>query len=589
MRKLLFIAVAITSIFVACRKTEFDRTVTGEALGTFRLQSPSPGTNLVLNAATPNQQVEISWTGARPGLATLPTYRWVATMGDNMNFEAPYLSVPASDSGADTRLVLTYKQIDDLLKAKGVAEGATVTLNWTVIADNNKNSVVRSDDVFTISITRFSDGATPFVLLGPASSGTNMEINPSSTTDNFTFNWTKSVAANAGAPVRYRVYFYTDDDAMTPVFSMLSNNTGVDSLLTISYKAFSDSLSAHGYNDFGAAARLRWRVAATSGNWTQWSDYTNQISVVRLVRMYLVGSINGWDINAPLEMIADKKPDRMGKVFYTYISLAANDEFKFVREVGNWGSAYGNTGGSAGSYTTAINQGGNFTVPAAGVYRLTIDAGSNMAYVQQKQVGVVGGMQGWNPSAPIYGGLAARNKFIIILAGTNNEEFKFHDGPAWDNSTPDKARWWGKGAADGLLDNDGNGGNLVANGVPRTRAIWNGTDPQQVKYEISSASEMRVVGDGMNGVNAWDPGSSPQMTYAGNGVWTITLSLLANKDIKFVAGNAWGAFDYEDAGAGPVAGTRRLKWEGGDNFKTPATAGSYTITLNEHTQTVSIN
>jgi starch-binding outer membrane protein SusE/F len=81
------------------------------------------------------------------------------------------------------------------------------------------------------------------------------------------------------------------------------------------------------------------------------------------------------------------------------------------------------------------------------------------------------------------------------------------------------------------------------------------------------------------------------MTYAGNGVWTITLALKANKDIKFLAGNAWGAFDYEDASGGSQAtGTpRSIQWNGGPNFKTPTTAGTYTITLNENTQTVTIN
>ena len=74
-------------------------------------------------------------------------------------------------------------------------------------------------------------------------------------------------------------------------------------------------------------------------------------------------------------------------------------------------------------------------------------------------------------------------------------------------------------------------------------------------------------------------------------MWSITLTLVAGKDIKFLAGNAWGAFDYEDNSGGSTAtGTpRKIKWEGGDNFKTPATTGSYTITLNEYTQTVTIN
>ena len=112
-----------------------------------------------------------------------------------------------------------------------------------------------------------------------------------------------------------------------------------------------------------------------------------------------------------------------------------------------------------------------------------------------------------------------------------------------------------------------------------------------VKYEMSPAPEMSVVGNGVKGVPDWNPGDRQQITNAGNGVWTITLTLIADKDIKFLACNDWGAFDYEDNSGGSTAtGTaRKIKWEGGDNFKTPTTTGSYTITLNEHTQTVTIN
>lgn len=80
------------------------------------------------------------------------------------------------------------------------------------------------------------------------------------------------------------------------------------------------------------------------------------------------------------------------------------------------------------------------------------------------------------------------------------------------------------------------------------------------------------------------------MTYSGNGIWTITLNLIGNKEIKFLAGNAWGAFDYEDNSGGSQGSTpRAIRWDGGPNFRTPAASGSYTITLNEYTQTVTIN
>ena len=63
--------------------------------------------------------------------------------------------------------------------------------------------------------------------------------------------------------------------------------------------------------------------------------------------------------------------------------------------------------------------------------------------------------------------------------------------------------------------------------------------------------------------------------------WTITIALKAKKDIKFLVGNAWGAFDYEDnSGQSQRYATgvdKPIKWEGGNNFKTPTTAGGHHI------------
>ena len=586
--------IAAAGLLAGCKKANLaGNDSTGEGLVAFALKTPSSGTAVVLNAATPASTVNFTWNAAVPGLHTAPTYKWIAALKTTGNLESPLISFPAGNNGSATSLSITYKSLDSLLKAAGIADGAKTDLIWSVQADNGSTKII-AQNVFNISITRFKDGATPFSILGPSSSTSVQSINPGSTTDSLKFNWTKSVPASSATGLKYKVYFYKDDASNTVLFSMNSNHAGADTLLSVSYKDFSDSLTAHGLTDASSVAALKWNVSATSGTWSQYSDYTNQLYIARLVRMYFVGSMTGWDINAPVELIADKAGARLGKVFYTYIKLAAGDEFKFVRTPGDWGSAYGNNGTSGNGYTTGFNQGGNFQIAAAGVYRITIDLGANMAWVQQKQVGLVGAIQSpsqWDPSAPIYGGIVSRNKFLILGGGAAGDEFKFHDGPAWDNSSPGLARYWGKGSANGLLDNDGSGANLVNPGSGRLRAIWDGTDPQQVKYDLSPATEMRVVGDGLQGVNAWDPPTSPQMTYIGNGKWQITVALIGSKDIKFVAGNAWGAFDYEDNSGGSTAtGTPRpIKWDGGDNFKTPVASGTYTITLDEYNQTLTIN
>ncbi|MBL0272705.1 MAG: SusE domain-containing protein [Chitinophagaceae bacterium] len=589
MKKIIYILSATVVLLGGCKKSEFvGNDPTGEGLVDFTLIAPASGTILVLNAATPNAPVTISWNAARPGLITAPTYKFVAALKNGGNLNSPLIEIDVP--GSATTLTITQKQLDDALKAKSIADGATTEFIWSVKATNPSLSIL-STSIFNITITRMKDGASPFILLGPVPTTTPMEINPVSTTDQIKFNWTKSKPATGGPAVTYKVLFTNNNNFSTPLFSMTSANNGLDSLLIVTTKQMSDSLAVHGYADLSLQADLKWTVVATSGTWKQQADYINALSILRQIKFYLVGNITGWDINNPWEIITDKKADRYGKIFYTYIKMNAGDEFKFFKIKGDWGSGYGNNGASGAGFSTGYNIGGNFQIGANGIYRLTLDVENNMAYIQQKQVGIVGGMQGWNPTTPIYGGYAGRDKFIIVTNSAVNDEFKLHDGSAgspWTFGIKDD-RWWGD-AGGGNLDYDGNGGNLNA-GSTRVRTIWNGTNTQQVKYEKSPAVEMRVVGNGMQGVPDWNPGASPQMTYSGNGIWTITLTLVANKEIKFLAGNDWGAFDYEDnSGGSQATGTPRpIKWDGGGNFITPTTSGSYTITLNEHTQTVTIN
>jgi hypothetical protein len=188
-------------------------------------------------------------------------------------------------------------------------------------------------------------------------------------------------------------------------------------------------------------------------------------------------------------------------------------------------------------------------------------------------------------------GPVGTNLFLGV-ADFNTGGWKMIDNNEWNSGdiTATNTRSYGSNGPSGsmLIPNGPNMPDISTAG--RYRVIWDGRDVNNVKYEMFAANEMRVVGNGIDGVPDWNPGASPQMAYQGNGVWTITLNLKANQEIKFLAGNDWGAFDYEDASGGSQAvGTaRRIRWEGGDNFKTPTTAGSYTITLNEHTQTVTI-
>lgn len=586
MKKLYILFALFAAVFAGCKKYDYNSDAKGEAIGVFRLTAPVTGTTLALNSATPTVSVDITWTAAAPGVGTIPTYKWVAALKTG-NVDTPLIEIPSNNAGKDTKLTLTYQQLDAALSAKGIAASATTDLIWSVVADNGSVKV-RSTDIFSIKITRFGDGVTPFTIYGPLSSNTVLELNSSSTTDQLVFKWQKATPTVVGNAVRYRLQIVRENDPFAApwVLDVLSDNSGADTVKTFTHQAFSDSLTAHGFTDPGQVAQLKWRVLATSGNFSLASDFSNLLYVIREVKMYLVGSFQGWDPPNGIRMIPDTRPGLINNMFYAYLFFPANTEFKFLQGQA-WGLPdYGDGGGGN------LNPGGaNVQVATAGWYRVTMNRTTLKFNVMQGRMGFVGGAVlgvDWNPPAVFPTaemGAIATNKFLgVYNFGTGG--WKFIDNNAWNNGSNavDETRSYGSTGPSGskLVVNADNMPDIPAAGM--YRFIWDGTDVKNVHYEMSSAAEMRVVGDGMNipGVGDWDPGTSPQMTYLGNGIWSAVLALKANKEIKFLAGNAWGAFDYENAGGG------KIKYDGGPNFNTPGTAGTYTITLNEHTQTYTI-
>jgi hypothetical protein len=277
-------------------------------------------------------------------------------------------------------------------------------------------------------------------------------------------------------------------------------------------------------------------------------------------------------------------------MYYIYIWLPANAEFKVTQ--GRSGDV--NYGGSGG---TLAQNGANFKVSSAGVYRITINIKTLLYDISPGRMGFVGGATGagWDPGSvfPNYAlGAPATNLFVGITNFTA-DGWKLIDNDHWNdgsNHVAETRSYGSNGGPGSAVESNGpNFPNITTAG--RYRVIWDGRDVDNTIYQLSPATEMRLVGDGIQGVPDWNPGASPQMTYSGNGVWTITIALKADKDIKFLAGNDWGAFDYEDnSGQSQATGTpKKIKWEGGNNFKTPTAAGTYTVTLNENTQTVTIN
>lgn len=582
--KFLFLAVFVALILSACKKVDdlpyYDNGTAVTLTSSKSAVTPTPADSLA-------DVVTFSWTN--------PEY---ATDTSNYKFVVEIDSTGRNFSQKVTKTVMgslntsfTGKELNDILLNYGFTLGNPYELDVRVVSSYENNNEQYTSNVVKLSVTAYED---PSVLTASAST-----VSPTLATsaDNaIDFSWTPSFNGYSGT-----VTYTLEYDSATKNFSNPQE-------IAVGPSMYNKSLNNGEINETAlnvgikgeTAGSVQYRLkAATALGAISYSEPVTILvnAYTPILRFYLPGGYqaatsngNNWDPGTAPEFIRDLRSEVLNDLYYMYIWLPAGAEFK-VTQGRSWDVNYGGAGGDLSS------SGPNLSVTNAGFYRISISR-KNMKYeIREGRMGFVGGATGagWNPPGvfPNYAMGAAATNLFVGITDLGSGGWKLIDNNAWNNgsNTYNETRSYGTGGNSGsTLQVNGDNFNDVA-AAGRYRVIWDGRDVNNIKYEISPATEMRVVGDGIQGVNAWDPGASPQMTYHGNGIWTITLTLIGGKDIKFLAGNDWGAFDYEDNSGGITAtGTpRAIKWESGANFKTPVTTGSYTITLNEYAQTVTIN
>ncbi len=591
--KLFLAVVGIISIFSACNKLDPAEPLPQYVLGTSPVLSSSLTTLTPVLADSNKTVVVFSWTNPKYSNDSSTTKYILEIDSSGRNFAKESTKTVTGVTSTS----FTGRELNAILLGLGFKLNVAQAIDVRLISSYGNNNERYNSNPLKIMVTPFAD---PSVLTSVNSSVTCTLANASVLSN--TFNWS---AAFKG---------YTDIITYTLQYDSAGKNFVIANDIAVGASILTKGLTQSEMNNTaltsgiagGASGKVEYRIKAVSASGAiVYSNIVNVIiqSYVPILRLYMPGSYqaatgNGadWDPPTAPELIRDQRSGVNNDLYYIYINLPAGADFK-VTEGRAWTTAYG-TAAAAGSITS--NNGGNFHITTAGVYRISINRTTLKYDIRAGRMGFVGGATGagWDPPSvfPNYAlGNAATNLFVGITT-FNNGGWKLIDNSSWDDGTKSVAetRSYGSAGGDGsTLEVNGPNFPDVTNGPKRNRVIWDGRDVNNVKYFTSPAVEMRVVGDGMNqaGVGDWSPGTSPQMTYAGNGVWTLTVALKASKDIKFLAGNDWGAFDYEDnSGGSQATGTpRKIKWEGGDNFKTPATAGTYTITLNENLQTVTIN
>jgi starch-binding outer membrane protein SusE/F len=581
--------VSAVFLFTACKKVEDlpyyndGNTITLEASKTAVTATAADSANNVIT---------FSWTSPRYA-SDSATYKYVLEIDSaSRNFSK---KATKTIIGARTRS-LTGKELNDIVLNYGFSLGTPYNMDVRLVSSYGNNNEQHTSKVVRVVVTPYKDSS---VLTSTQTSVVCALATTS--TNSLTFNWSRSFNGYTGI-VNYTLQY----DSAGKNFVLPQDIVVGPSLLT---KAMTQGdMNTTALNSGipgGNSGKVEYRIkAVTTQGATVYSNvvFVTIQSYVPILRLYMPGSYQvatgyggaDWEPTTAPELIRDLRTGLFNNMYYIYIYLPANTDFK-ITEGRAWTTNYGGTGG------TLAPGGANLHVTTAGVYRISVNRATLKYDIRVGRMGFVGGGTGagWTPPNvfPTYAlGAPATNLFVGLTNLTTADAWKLIDNDAWNSGSnlPDETRSYGSAGGSGSameINTSTNFATIATNG--RYRAIWDGRDPNNIKYEMSPATEMRLVGDGINmiGVTDWDPPTSPQMTYSGNGVWTITIALKANKEIKFVAGNAWGAFDYEDnSGQTQALGTSRpMKWEGGNNFKTPTVAGTYTITLNENTQRVTIN
>jgi len=538
--------------------------------------------------------VTFSWTNPKYSndSATTKYIIEIDTTGSNFTKALQIITIGSLSSSP------TGRELNAILLNLGFKVGVAQTMDVRVLSSYGNNNERYASNTVKVTVTPFAEGAG---LKASASSITTALLTAG--TKAIDFSWTRPFPGYTGGVTYVAQYDSAGKSFAVPLEIALNPLTPT----AVSYTQGEMNTTALNVGIVGGTiGRVAYRIKATTA--TGVVTFSNIVLVTiqtyfPIRRFYLPGGYqsvtnNGDDWtpeNAP-EFIRDLRTGLLNDMYYMYIFIPAGSEFK-ITQGRSWDINYGGSGGMTGNLSAT---GANLSVATDGYYRISINAATLKYEIREGRMGFVGGATGagWNPPNvfPTYAMGAVATNLFVGIATLNNGGWKLIDNNSWNNgsSSPDPTdtRSYGTPTGDGstLEINGPNFADVTgapALGLP-TRVIWDGRDVNNVKYFRSPASEMRVVGNGMSGVAEWNPGASPQMAYQGNGVWTITLPLIGGKEIKFLSGNDWGAFDYEDNGTTGFAGERKIKWEGGSNFNTPAASGTYTIRLDENKQTVRI-
>jgi hypothetical protein len=198
--------------------------------------------------------------------------------------------------------------------------------------------------------------------------GKSVALEPAASAEIY-FEWDYAGVKEGGTSV-YRIAFdRTEGDFSSPVYVMSSDNSGFNNSVKVTHKQMNRIAGMAGIKA-SETGTLKWTVFSSKGTNIVKSAQENTLTVTRLagfedlpIDVYVTGeaSEGGADLSKAHRMKAVA-----GGEFEVYTRLAAGKPFRFTDGI---------TGSPKEFYTSdgLIKENGTSTVPADGIYRVTLD------------------------------------------------------------------------------------------------------------------------------------------------------------------------------------------------------------------------
>lgn len=351
-----------------------------------------------------------------------------------------------------------------------------------------------------------------------------------------------------------------DDDA----FKFLPTNTGWDG-------DFGEdpnnpgNLISEGEQDISGYPAGKYKVTVDLNTFT-----FTVVEVIAPDNLFLAGNVTNpqWTPEASPQFFNSAE-----NVFTIVVDLADGAEFKFLPQNTGWDGDWGEDPNNPGSIIQVGEQ--NVSGYAAGKYLVTVDFNTLTFKLSSiDNLFLVGSLTGWDPGTSLPMGEASLGVFSIIIDLPDGAEFKFlPQNTGWDGD-------WGADANNAgriIQDNEQNLSGYAA-GKYVIAVNFN-----TLSYTVSSASNVPTTLYLVGSFRGWsNDAANPQFTETSPGVFEISQALSADDEFKFVT--SAGSWDGDWGESKVSKGV--LEQNDEQNMKA-TTAGTYTITVNFNTGTVS--